>query len=163
MDPLVWKPADFLREVLELRLPNPFIPDTPQRIACDTCQKMPIRFGKAIYAYTKNGDRAVKNLKWIPLVVAGWCRYLMGVDDDGNRFTPSPDPMLPALLPCFADIKLGKQNDITPIRSLLSDTSFFHVDLYKAGLGEKIEDYFSQMTESKGAVRALINRMLQDI
>ena len=44
-DPGILRPEDFLREVLEKRLPNPFMPDTPQRIACDTSQKVPIRFG----------------------------------------------------------------------------------------------------------------------
>ena len=31
--------------MLTQRLPNPFMPDTPQRIATDTSQKVPIRFG----------------------------------------------------------------------------------------------------------------------
>ena len=36
----------------------------------------------------------LKNLKYIPLVIAGWCRYLMGIDDNGNEMELSPDPLL---------------------------------------------------------------------
>lgn len=41
VDPRILNPRAFLQEVLEQRLPNPFIPDTPQRIATDTSQKVP--------------------------------------------------------------------------------------------------------------------------
>ncbi|MCI9338738.1 MAG: mannitol dehydrogenase family protein, partial [Lachnospiraceae bacterium] len=50
-DPGVLKPADFIDAVLNRRLPNPFMPDAPQRIATDTSQKIPIRFGETIKAY----------------------------------------------------------------------------------------------------------------
>ena len=46
IDPGVLKPADFIKAVLEQRLPNPFMPDAPQRIVTDTSQKLPIRFGR---------------------------------------------------------------------------------------------------------------------
>ena len=29
----------------------------------------------------------------IPLVIAGWLRYLMGIDDEGKDFEVSPDPL----------------------------------------------------------------------
>ena len=45
VDPGVLKPAEFIDAVLTRRLPNPFMPDAPQRIATDTSQKLPIRFG----------------------------------------------------------------------------------------------------------------------
>ena len=44
-DPGILRPADFIDEVVKVRLPNPFIPDMPQRIATDTSQKVGIRFG----------------------------------------------------------------------------------------------------------------------
>ena len=52
--PGILEPANFLREVMEARLPNPYIPDTPQRIATDTSQKIPIRFGETIKAYMQD-------------------------------------------------------------------------------------------------------------
>jgi fructuronate reductase len=39
VNPGILDPEAFLKEVIEKRLPNPYIPDTPQRIACDTSQK----------------------------------------------------------------------------------------------------------------------------
>ena len=36
VNPGVLDPKDFIKAVLELRLPNPFMPDAPQRIATDT-------------------------------------------------------------------------------------------------------------------------------
>ena len=36
-------PKEFIDTVINLRLPNPFMPDAPQRIATDTSQKLPIR------------------------------------------------------------------------------------------------------------------------
>ena len=35
-DPGILSPKKFIDEVLQIRVPNPFMPDTPQRIACDT-------------------------------------------------------------------------------------------------------------------------------
>ena len=63
------------------------MPDTPQRIATDTSQKLAIRFGETIKAYAAAPSLNVADLKLIPLVFAGWLRYLMGVDDNGNAFT----------------------------------------------------------------------------
>nr|WP_270048946.1 mannitol dehydrogenase family protein [Brachyspira hyodysenteriae] len=38
-DPKILNPKDFIKEVIEERLVNPYIPDSPQRIATDTSQK----------------------------------------------------------------------------------------------------------------------------
>ena len=59
------------------------MPDTPQRIASDTSQKLSIRFGETIRAYENSDTLDVKDLKFIPLVY-GWLRYLMGINDDGE-------------------------------------------------------------------------------
>ena len=96
VDPGVLKPKDFIGAVLERRLPNPFMPDAPQRIATDTSQKLPIRFGETIKGYVKNGLN-LDDLVLIPLVLAGYARYLKGIDDEGNEFEPSPDPLLDEL------------------------------------------------------------------
>ena len=37
------------------RLPNPFMPDDPRRIATDTSQKVGIRFGETIKSYIREG------------------------------------------------------------------------------------------------------------
>lgn len=50
-DPGILSPRAFIDEVVTQRLPNPFIPDTPQRIATDTSQKIPVRFGETLKSY----------------------------------------------------------------------------------------------------------------
>lgn len=39
VDPKIIDPKEYLKEVIEERFPNPYIPDAPQRIATDTSQK----------------------------------------------------------------------------------------------------------------------------
>ena len=154
MDPEIIRPEDFIKEVLVKRIPNPFMPDTPQRIATDTSQKLGVRFGETIKAYMASDVLDIKQLKLIPLVLAGWCRYLLAVDDEGNRFTPSPDPMLKSSQKYLETIHLGDRRKFhTELEQLLSDCSIFGVDLYEAGLGEKVESYFAELTAGIGAVR----------
>ena len=52
-DPGILDPGKFLDRVIRVRLPNPFTPDTPQRIAADCSQKIPVRFGPAVRATLK--------------------------------------------------------------------------------------------------------------
>ena len=73
-DPGIIQPQDFIDTVVKVRIPNPFMPDTPQRIATDTSQKLPIRFGETIKAYLASDTLDVQDLKLIPLVFAGWLR-----------------------------------------------------------------------------------------
>ena len=77
VDPGVLKPADFIGAVLNRRLPNPFMPDAPQRIATDTSQKLSIRFGETIKAYKERG-LDMDNLVLIPLVLAGYAPLHQG-------------------------------------------------------------------------------------
>ena len=146
-DPEIMDPKQFIKDVLELRLPNPFMPDTPQRIATDTSQKLSIRFGETIKSYLASDALDVQDLKIIPMVLAGWLRYLSGVGDDGQPFEISPDPLL-------AEV----QNK--PAEEILKDTTIFGVDLEKAGLAEKILASYARMNEGPGAVRAEIRRNL---
>lgn len=48
IDPGVILPKEFIEKCINERFSNSAIPDTPQRIACDTSQKVAIRFGKTI-------------------------------------------------------------------------------------------------------------------
>ena len=75
IDPGILDPKEFIDTVINIRFPNPFMPDTPQRIATDTSQKLAIRFGETIKAYRESCDKDVKDLKMIPFVFAGWLRY----------------------------------------------------------------------------------------
>ncbi|AOY76094.1 mannitol dehydrogenase family protein [Clostridium formicaceticum] len=161
VNPGIIDPKEFIDEVLNVRFPNPFMPDAPQRIATDTSQKLGIRFGETIKAYMERENLNVKDLKYIPLVLAGWCRYLMGIDDKGNKMQLSPDPMLEELTPYVSEIKLGDQGPFTEnLKLILSNASIFGVDLYEIGLGKIIEDYFGELVASEGAVRETLKKYL---
>ncbi|WMJ87864.1 mannitol dehydrogenase family protein [Anaerocolumna sp. MB42-C2] len=160
-NPGIINPEAFLKEVLSVRFPNPFMPDTPQRIACDTSQKLAIRFGETMKAYIENEHLNVENLTFIPLVLAGWLRYLCGIDDQGKPFTYSPDPMLSDLTPVMEQIKLGDKEGIHEIvKGILSNKSIFGIDLYEAGLGYKVESFFTELIQGPGAVRNTLKKYL---
>jgi hypothetical protein len=158
INPGIIDPKDFIDTVVKVRLPNPFMPDTPQRIACDTSQKLAIRFGETVKAYEKSDSLKVSDLKLIPLVFAGWARYLMGIDDNLNKFELSPDPLLDKVVPMVADIKIGDSDIHSKLEKLFSDASIFGVNLYDVGLGEKSEKYFAELIAGKGAIRATLKK-----
>ncbi|MER2143639.1 MAG: mannitol dehydrogenase family protein, partial [Eubacteriales bacterium] len=160
-DPKILSPKAFIDEVVEQRLPNPFMPDTPQRIACDTSQKIPIRFGETIKSYLADPGRDTADLNAIPLAIAGWLRYLLGVDDKGEEMTVSPDPMLPTLQEALAGIRLGHVETVgNKLDALLSNPNLFGTDLIVIGLGEKITGYFKEMIAGVGSVRATLKKYL---
>ena len=160
-DPKIISPSEFIDTVLNLRLPNPHIPDTPQRIATDTSKKLAVRFGETIKAYMQSDKLDIRELVAIPLVLAGWCRYIMGIDDDGNEFETDPDPLLPELKPLFDGITLGcDDNYASVLRQILSKSDIFGVDLYKAGIAEKVTSYFGQMISEPGAIRKALQENL---
>ena len=161
VNPGILDPKQFIDEVVNKRIPNPFMPDTPQRIATDTSQKLPIRFGETIKAYLQNPDLKVESLKIIPLVFAGWLRYLMAVDDQGNAFAPSADPLLDTVRPFVADFRLGGlPQDLSSLDSLLSDSKIWGVDLFEAGLADLVKDYFRQLCAGTGAVERTLEKVL---
>lgn len=160
VDPGVIDPQAFIDELVNTRLPNRSVPDAPQRIATDTSQKMPIRYGHTIRAYLAAG-RDVSELTYIPLAIAGWLRYLMGIDDNGIPFEPSPDPMLGDLRSHVADLRLGESDEAAiheAARPILSDSSIFGVDLYEVGMAPKVEGYLKELLGGIGAVQRAIEK-----
>ncbi|MDR0464212.1 MAG: mannitol dehydrogenase family protein [Treponema sp.] len=155
-DPGIIKPKEFIDQVINVRLPNPFMPDAPQRIAMDTSLKIPIRFGETLKAYLKTGKNCA-DLKYIPLVFAGWLRYLLGIDDQGKPFDVSPDPQLESLCAALGGISLGQTGPFhSKLEPILSKSLFFGVNLYEAGLGGKVETLFTKMLACSGAVRRVL-------
>ena len=162
-DPGVIKPQEFIDTVVNVRIPNVFMPDTPQRIACDTSQKLPIRFGETIKAYAASDKLDVQNLKFIPMVHAGWLRYLMGVDDNGQTFEPSPDPLLEKAQGFVQDIKLGETDEAkvkAAVLPLLKDATIFGVDLEEVGLSDRVVGYFMELLAGTGAIRKTLEKYL---
>ncbi|MFZ5988776.1 MAG: mannitol dehydrogenase family protein [Bacillota bacterium] len=161
--PGIIDPQAFIKEVIEVRLPNPYIPDSPQRIAADTSQKMPIRFGETIKAYCADPQLDVKDLKAIPLVIAGWCRYLLSIDDYGENMDLSPDPMMDELKAYLREIEFGNVDSAgDSLKPILSNRKLFGSNLYDIGLGQRIEDYFKEMISGKHAVRNVLQKYIED-
>ena len=161
-DPGIIEPMDFIHEVIDQRLPNPFMPDTPQRIACDTSQKMPIRFGETIKSYVARSDLDARDLTFIPLAIAGWLRYLLALDDEGRQFVCSSDPMLETLQKQLQPIMLGHPETVTAklLNPILSNPVLFASDLVEVGLADKIIGMLRELVAGPGAVRATLKRYL---
>ncbi|MGL1893115.1 MAG: mannitol dehydrogenase family protein [Spirochaetaceae bacterium] len=152
INPKIIDPKDFIDEVINERLINPSIPDTPQRIASDTSLKIGIRFGETIKSYQESNQLNVRDLVGIPLTIAAWLIYLSGIDDNGKEFTPSSDPGFSMLS--------EKIKEPQGLKWILSNNKIFGVDLYKAGLGVIIENYYSEMSNGPGSVRATLEKNL---
>lgn len=163
-DPKIINPKEFIDELVNKRLPNKNIPDTPQRIASDTSQKIPIRYGVTIKHYVDSSTLDPKNLKFIPFIIAAWCRYLMGIDDNGKKFQPSPDPLYDDLHQVVSSIKLGDTDlDVSAaLKPILSNQEIFANDLYKIGLAPVIEADFKKLTAGPGAVRKELHDLVEN-
>ncbi len=162
VNPGILDPREFIDAVVNVRIPNPFMPDTPQRIATDTSQKLAIRFGETIKAYQKRDDLNVADLKLIPLVFAGWLRYLMAVDDAGNKFTLSPDPLLNAVTPYVADYELSDApKDLSKLDGLLENAKIFGVNLIETGMADTVKGYFAELSCGVGAVAKTLEKYVK--
>ena len=159
VNPGILDPKKFIDEVVNVRIPNPFLPDSPQRIATDTSQKLSIRFGETIKAYEASPDLHTEDLKLIPLVYAGWLRYLMGIDDEGQKFTPSSDPLLEEARQYVADYELSSApKDLSKLDALLANEKIFGVNLHAVGMDALVKQYFAELSSGVGAVTATLKK-----
>ena len=149
-DPGIINPEEFLNEVLYQRLPNPYIPDMPQRIACDTSHKIPVRFGETIKAYLASDTLDAGTLRAIPFVIAAWLRYLDGTDDEGQPFTLSDDPRIPEL----------QEKLQSGIDEILADETIFGADLTGTPLRGVICGYYESLKQGPGAVRRTLHEVV---
>ena len=161
-DPGILDPRAFIDEVVGERLPNPFMPDTPQRIATDTSQKIPVRFGETIKSYMADPKLDTASLTAIPLAIAGWLRYALGVDDEGREMALSPDPMLDMLRGAMAEVRFKDPDSARgeKVRALMGNSLLFGVSLEEAGLADKVLDDLARMLEGPGAVRRTLKEVL---
>lgn len=157
-DPGIINPRSFIDEVINIRLPNPFMPDTPQRIATDTSQKLSIRFGETVKSYIEKG-MDLDTLTVVPLVYALFMRYWLSLDDEWNTFEPSFDPMADEIKECLKGIEVGKRLDnLEGVRKLLSSERIFGYDVTKTSLYDRVVSLFRNMIEKKGGVRETIHK-----
>ena len=163
VNPGILDPKKFIDEVVSVRIPNPFLPDSPQRIATDTSQKLSIRFGETIKAYEASPDLHTEDLKLIPLVYAGWLRYLMGIDDEGREFTPSSDPLLEEARQYVADYELSfSPKDLSKLDALLANEKIFGVNLHAIGMDTLVKQYFAELSSGVGAVAAALKKYVPE-
>lgn len=160
-DPKILSPQAFVDELFNDRFPNEYLGDTNLRLAVDVSQMVGIRFGETIKSYVKKDGTASK-LTAIPLGIAGWLRYMLGVDDNGNKYELAPDPMNEEIQNQLKDIVIGQPETFKDqLKPILSNERLFFTDLYKAGVGEKIETMFKEMIAGTGAVRETIHKYVQ--
>ena len=161
-DPGIISPKAFLDECMQERFPNPYLGDTCLRLCTDSSQGLGVRFGVTIKSYVeKYGD--AKKLTGIPLAIAGWLRYLLGVDDNGNRYELAPDPMAEEMQKRLSTIKIGEPSSFTDqLKWILSNENVFYINLYTAGIGTLIEEIFREEIAGPGAVRATVRKYLKD-
>ena len=115
-------------------------------IAIPHCYVRDTVFVEGIFYVIGNGFIRLMKMLVVPLVFALWLRYLQAIDDNGNTFELSPDPLLDE---CKA----------LAIDDILHRTDIFGVDLFEAGLAPKVKEYFNQLTAGNGAVRKLLQSL----
>ncbi len=159
-DPGILSPKAFLDEVVNERFPNPYLGDTSQRIATDISQMVGIRFGETVKTYVERFGTA-EPLVGIPLAIAGWLRYLLAVDDSGAPMELAPDPMIPELQAKLAGVVFGAPGSAAgQLEDILSNAEIFGINLYEAGIGDKVEAMFAEEIAGPGAVRSTLKKYL---
>ncbi|MDR1689959.1 MAG: mannitol dehydrogenase family protein [Clostridiales bacterium] len=160
-DPVILSPKAFIDEVVNERLPNPFMPDELLRITTDTSQKVSVRFGETIKSYIKEGKNLAQLIA-IPLSVAGWLRYLLAADDRGKPIAVSTDPLKDELQAKLKDIVWNNPQSVSgQLSEILSNSVIFGLDITQTSLGDTIEKMFTEMLSGEGAVRNTLRKYLK--
>ena len=87
----------------------------------------------------------------------------MALDDTGNPFELSPDPLLNEVTPFVSGIKLGEEFDVhKTVEGLLCRADIFGLNLYDTSMGEKVEKIFKELCSGPCAVRRVIHRVVSE-
>jgi fructuronate reductase len=120
------------------RYTNPALRHRTWQIAMDGSQKLPQRWLDSIRWHLANGSE----FNLLALGVAGWMRYVGGVDEQGAPIEVS-DPLLPAIQQAVSTSKEGENR----VKALLELSTIFGNDL------PANEKFVKQVTESYLALR----------
>jgi fructuronate reductase len=154
MDPVL-----FAQDAIK-RLHNPNIPDDPMRIALNGSTKMAPRFMDTYYAAQQKGISRERLLQ-VLLPVAGFIRYTMGIDDNGNQFNLEGDPLKELLTACGSRAKHGDVSTVNAFKSLISHKDIMGKDLYSHGdTGTTLESLIAKMLAGKGAVEKTLKEIV---
>jgi len=143
--PTLSLPADVdlpaYKEALVARFGNPALPHRTQQIAMDGSQKLPQR----LLGTVRDNLAAGRPIERAALAVAGWMRYVSGVDEAGRTIQVS-DPLAAE----FARIAAAHRGDPAGLaRGLLGLGSVFGVDLpedprFAEPVGRWLETLYSE-------------------
>ena len=159
--PGIISPEAFTDELFKDRFPNRYLGDTNLRLCTDESQGLGVRFGETVKSYVKRFGTA-ESLTAIPLGIAGYLRYLMGVDDQGRPYELAPDPLAEELHGQLADVKWGDPSSLKDqLKPVLSNETIFFTNLYKDGLGKKIEGMLREMIAGPDACRETVYRYMK--
>ena len=123
---------------------------------------MGVRFGETIKSYLAQG-RDLNTLVSVPLALAGWMRYLLGVNDQGEEMEVSDDPLKETLQDQLKGIVWNDPSTYQgQLRPILANASIFGVDLTTTPLADKIEKIFVEELAGPGAVRATLHKYLTE-
>ena len=162
-NPKIISPIDFTDELFQNRFINKYLGDTNIRLCQEESQGVGVRFGVTINAYVSRYGTA-SSLVAIPLGLAGWLRYLMAIDDNGNNYELAPDPLADTLHEMLSGIAWGEPSSLTDqLRPILSNKNIFFTDLYEAGLGERIEEFFREMIAGPGSCKNTVYKYINTI
>ncbi|MDD6435424.1 MAG: mannitol dehydrogenase family protein [Clostridiales bacterium] len=162
-NPKIIRPIDFTDELFQNRFINKYLGDTNIRLCQEESQGVGVRFGVTINAYVSRYGTA-SSLVAIPLGLAGWLRYLMAIDDNGNNYELAPDPLADTLHEMLSGIAWGEPSSLTDqLRPILSNKNIFFTDLYEAGLGERIEEFFREMIAGPGSCKNTVYKYINTI
>ena len=162
-DPEVISPEEFLREVIEERLPNRYIFDQPARIATDSSNKINIRCGLTIEKYAAAGLDPL-SLKAVPLTIAAYVRYLCQCDDDHVSYQMAPDPKMDYLSKIGRTICIEdplREDSSAAIDNILNNKMIIGCSLADHGLFSTVKEMIVSMCQLHG-VRKTLQKTLRE-
>lgn len=102
------------------RFTNPSLKHRTWQIAMDGSQKIPQRLGGSLKFHLANGS----DFSWLATAIAGWMRYVSGVDEQGNPIDVR-DPMTDVL----RDICEQHGQNVSVVPALLAVEAIFPAEL----------------------------------
>ncbi len=87
----------------------------------------------------------------------------MQINDAGEKFEASADPLLEELCPIVAEIKLGDTVTVADLESILTNEKVFGVNLIEIGMADKVVALFNEMNKAPGAIRTTLHDTLEKI